>query len=535
GDGGDTVRQAPAPRRSDLDRVLARDITTIGRPLEGEGVASVDVLFRPDYGILDGRYANNGWLQECPRPVTMLTWNNAALVSPALAQRLGLENGRLIRLGAAEEAAIELPVWITPGQAENCVTVQVGYGRTSCGSVGEGVGTDVFPLRRTTGMWTSTGVMLTPLSGRAPLATTQEHHSMEGRDIVRVQAQDRFLEPVFAAGQEAHGSHGESHGDAPNEAHGEEEHGEGAHESHGHDYGGHGGLHNTSLYPRRLHSEHQWGMVIDQSTCTGCNACVVSCQSENNIPVVGMEEVARGREMQWIRIDRYYQGDPGNPRVVQQPLTCMHCENAPCEVVCPVAATVHSPEGLNQMVYNRCVGTRYCSNNCPYKVRRFNFFKYSDTETESLKLGRNPDVTVRTRGVMEKCSYCVQRISSARIEAKKNAGQESEWNIDDGQIKTACQQVCPSEAITFGDINDPESKVARLRKLPSHYSLLEELNTIPRTTYLAKTLNPNPVLLAVLGEEMPDGTHEKGHGSDHGGDHEGHGAGHGTEVDSHEG
>jgi molybdopterin-containing oxidoreductase family iron-sulfur binding subunit len=418
---------------------------------EGEGL---HVLFRPDPTVFDGRFANNGWLQELPKPLTKLTWDNAALVSPALAERLSLSNGDVVEV-EAEGSRVEAPVWILPGQAESCVTVHLGYGRTRAGRVGSGAGFDAYRLRTSERPWSVAGASLRKTGRRRTLACVQDHHSMEGR------------EPVHVVRLGEHGAHD-----------GEDHRGEGA----GH--GGHGEL--PTMYPAHPYPGHAWGMSIDLDSCVGCGACVVACQAENNIPIVGRDQVAVGREMHWLRIDRYFEGSLDNPETYHQPLPCMHCENAPCEVVCPVAATAHSSEGLNDMVYNRCVGTRYCSNNCPYKVRRFNFLQYADFETESLKLLRNPDVTVRSRGVMEKCTYCVQRINEARITA-----QREDREIRDGEIVTACQQACAAQAIVFGDVNDPESRVSRLKRDGRDYSLLEELNTRPRTTYLAAVRNPS--------------------------------------------
>ncbi|HEX2931915.1 MAG TPA: TAT-variant-translocated molybdopterin oxidoreductase [Candidatus Binatia bacterium] len=427
---------------------------------------SLEIVFRPDPTIFDGRFANNGWLQELPKPLTKLTWDNAALISPATATRLGIqqrvaatggEHGKvyteIIELRYAGRA-LRMPAWIMPGHADDCATVYFGYGRSRAGKIGTGVGADVFRIRTSESPWSGGGLEIGKTGERYALACTQYHHNMEGRDPVRAATLEEYRKnPRFARG---------------------EEHSADAH---------------ASLYPEHPYPGHAWGMTIDTSACIGCNACVVACQAENNIPVVGKEEVTRGREMHWIRIDRYYTGAPDKPEAVHQPVPCMQCENAPCELVCPVNATNHSHEGLNDMVYNRCVGTRYCSNNCPYKVRRFNFFQYADFETASLKLQRNPNVTVRSRGVMEKCTYCVQRINAAKIAAEK-----TDRKLGDGEIVTACQAACPTQAIVFGDINDAASHVAKLKADSLNYTLLEELNTRPRTTYLAKLKNPNPDL-----------------------------------------
>jgi len=334
------------------------------------------------------------------------------------------------------------------------VTIHLGQGRTRAGRVGTGVGFDAYRLRTADAPWFATGLELEPTAERQALACTQHHYDMEGRHLVRAASLvDYRAHPTFAQDEDP----------APPAA--------------------------LTLYPRVPYEGYAWGMAIDLSTCIGCNACIVACQAENNIPVVGKTEVQRGRAMHWLRVARYGIGQAEDPDLYFMPIPCMHCENAPCELVCPVEATVHSAEGLNDMVYNRCVGTRYCSNNCPYKVRRFNFFQYADWETPSLKLLRNPDVTVRSRGVMEKCTYCVQRITVARIAAEKE-----DRPIRDGEIVTACQAVCPTEAIVFGNINDPTSRVARLKADARNYALLGELNTRPRTTYLAAVRNPNPEL-----------------------------------------
>ncbi len=413
----------------------------------------LDLIFAPDPTVWDGRFANNAWLQELPKPLTKLTWDNAALVSPQLAQRLGLANEDQVEL-RYRGAVVLAPVWIVPGQSEATVTVTLGYGRSRAGRIGNGAGFDAYALRQSDEPWLGTGLQLRKTGAKMRLATTQRHFSMEGRRPVRATTLAEFRrDPLLVAG-DAH---------RPN---------------------------NPTLYGPARSDGYAWAMSINLDACIGCSACTIACQAENNIPVVGKTEVRRGREMHWIRVDRYYQGAAEQPRTYFQPVPCMHCEHAPCEAVCPVEATVHDSEGLNLQVYNRCIGTRFCSNNCPYKVRRFNFLQYSDEDTESLKAQRNPDVTVRMRGVMEKCTYCVQRITNARIEAEKG-----DRRLVDGEVVTACQAVCPTQAIVFGDLNDPHSQVNQVKASPLDYALLSELNTRPRTTYLAKLSNPNPELL----------------------------------------
>jgi molybdopterin-containing oxidoreductase family iron-sulfur binding subunit len=423
----------------------------VGQVPDLPSVNGLEIIFRPDPTIYDGRFANNGWLQELPKPLTKLSWDNAALISPATAQRLQLENMAVIEL-QYNGRTVKAPVWIMPGHAADSITVHLGYGRKRAGRVAHEAGFNAYSLRTSGAPWFGSGLQIRKTGGVYPLATTQHHWRMEGRNPVRAGTIAEYkTDPDFVQKME----------ELPPKT--------------------------LTLYPEVKYEGYAWGMAIDLSACTGCNACVVACQAENNIPVVGKDQVERGREMQWIRIDRYYEGDLDHPATYHQPVPCMHCENAPCELVCPVAATNHSSEGLNDMVYNRCVGTRYCSNNCPYKVRRFNFLLYSDWETESLKLQKNPDVTVRSRGVMEKCTYCVQRINEAKIDAEKE-----DRPVRDGEIVTACQQSCPSQAIIFGNINDKESRVAKWKAQELNYSLLGDLNTRPRTTYLASLRNPNP-------------------------------------------
>ena len=416
---------------------------------------ALEISFRPDPTIWDGRFANNGWLQELPKPMTKLTWDNAALVSPKTAQALGLDNEDLVEL-RYRGRSVHAPVWVTPGHAEGCVTVSLGYGRTRAGQIGNGAGFDANALRTSEAPDFDAGLEIRKTGRKYPLACTQVHRSLEGRNLYRVGTLEQYQEDHHFA----HEGHEEPKPD-------------------------------MSLYPQWSYEGNAWGMVVNLNACIGCNACVVACQAENNIPIVGKEEVLRGREMHWLEIDRYFSGDDlDDPETYLQPRLCMHCENAPCEVVCPVAATTHSPEGLNEMTYNRCVGTRYCQNNCPYKVRHFNFFEYSAPRAPVLTVLNNPDVTVRSRGVMEKCTYCVQRINAGRIQAKQEGGRE----IRDGEVVTACQAACPTRALVFGNINDPSSEVAKLRQEPLNYAMLAELNTRPRTTYLARVRNPNPEL-----------------------------------------
>jgi molybdopterin-containing oxidoreductase family iron-sulfur binding subunit len=446
----------------------------------------VEVNFRRDPTIYDGRFANNGWLQELPKPVTKLTWDNAALMAPSTAERLGVNVGDIIQI-THEGRQLRVPVFVTPGHAQDAVTIYLGYGRTRAGRVGNATGFNGYVLRGSTNPWF--GPAEVSVTGdHYQLVTTQNHWTLEGRNIVRSTTLDAFkAQPTFAKEME------HLKLDRP-----------------------------ISLYPAHDYSQgYQWGMAIDMNTCTGCSACVIACVAENNIPVVGKEQVSRNREMHWLRVDRYYTGSLDNPDTFMQPLPCMQCENAPCEVVCPVAATVHSDEGLNDMVYNRCVGTRYCSNNCPYKVRRFNFLLYQDWDTPSLKMQRNPDVTVRSRGVMEKCTYCVQRINQARQQAKIEVQPDGSMgrSIRDGEVLTACQSVCPTDSIVFGNINDPNSRVVQLKQSPRNYAMLDELNTRPRTTYLAAVRNPHPSLPHNLNVGGHDTEHDSGAGGGAGEQH----------------
>jgi Fe-S-cluster-containing dehydrogenase component len=429
--------------------------TAHSRAQTANGQSAIELAFRPDASVWDGRYANNGFLQECARPVNKLTWDNAVVVSPALAQRLHLMTDDLVEV-KFEGRALRGPVWVMPGQATNSITLHLGYGRQRIGRVGKGVGFNATALRTGDSFWGGSGVTLTKLGGRHHLVTTQTHHNVDSpdRQVYRQGTLAQFLAAPEFVKRES---------EAP-------------------------AREDTLYYPGQYpYNGYKWAMSIDLTACIGCNACLLACEVENNIPVVGREQVNVHREMYWIRIDTYYKGTLDNPEFNHIPVPCMQCEHAPCELVCPVEATVHDHEGLNPMIYNRCIGTRFCSNNCPYKVRRFNFLRYTDYHTPSLKPMYNPEVTVRWRGVMEKCTYCVQRITRGRIRAEKENRQ-----IRDLEVRTACQDTCPARAIVFGDLNTPGSQVARLRAHPLQYAMLGELNTRPRTTYLAKLQNRNP-------------------------------------------
>jgi molybdopterin-containing oxidoreductase family iron-sulfur binding subunit len=446
-----TAKSAPAPPDTKSDPI------------------AIELNIRRDPTIYDGQFSNNGWLQELPKPMTKLTWDNAILIGPAMGERLGVKTIDLVEL-ELNGKKVTGPVWIQVGHPDNSVTVFLGYGRKRAGRVGTAQGFDAYPLRTSAAPWIATGVTVRKTGEKYVLASTQGYQSMDTpngdhRPLVRETTLEEYRKkPNFAKEEEP-----------PKEL----------------------TLYTPYPYDKE---DYAWGMAIDLNSCVGCNNCMLACQSENNIAVVGKEQCAIGRHMHWIRIDTYYQypdqeaRDRDNPKAFFQPVPCMQCENAPCEVVCPVGATVHSTEGLNDMTYNRCVGTRYCSNNCPYKVRRFNFLLFQDWETPQYKMMRNPDVSVRSRGVMEKCTYCVQRINERRIDVETASVREGKKILIGDELQTACQQSCPAGAIIFGNINDPNSKVSKLKAQSRNYSLLGELNTRPRTTYLAEVRNPNPEL-----------------------------------------
>lgn len=434
---------------------VANSVAAVTLPaLPSTPSGSYEIVFRPDPTVGDGEWANNSWLQELPKPATKLTWDNVVLVSPRDAQKIGIMSTDTLEV-TVNGRKIKAPAWVQPGTPEGSFTIFFGYGRTASGRVGTGIGYNAYELQDPASPFVSFGDIKNTKEFYR-LADTQETQSMAGREPVRAATLAEFKEhPDFPTMEPEYKPVTED----------------------------------ENLYPAWPYNGYKWGMSIDLNVCTGCSACIIACQSENNIAVVGKDQVARGRHMHWIRVDRYYHGNLDNPASYNQPVPCMHCEQAPCEVVCPVAATVHSNEGLNEMVYNRCVGTRYCSNNCPYKVRRFNFYLYSDWDTQSLYGSRNPDVTVRSRGVMEKCSYCVQRIQETKIKTEKE-----NRTIRDGEVMTACQQVCPTNAIVFGDLNDKNSRVAKNHASQRNYGLLDDLNTRPRTTYLGYVSNPNEAL-----------------------------------------
>jgi Fe-S-cluster-containing dehydrogenase component/anaerobic selenocysteine-containing dehydrogenase len=422
------------------------------------GSDSFEAVFVPDSKLFDGRFANNAWLLELPDPITRVTWDNNAWLSPGTGKRLGIQNGDMIRLTSGQQS-IEIAAWLQPGIAPQSVILPLGWGRTAAGSNGNKRGFDVYPLRGSAAPNFVSGVKIEKLAKSYPISQTQEHDVMEGRPIAIEATLAEYKEkPNFTEYK------------SPDPAYGP--------------------LWQTADYSQG----NQWGMLIDLNTCSGCSACVIACQAENNIPVVGKEQVARGREMAWLRIDRYYVGDDADePEVTFQPIACQHCEEAPCENVCPVAATSHSPEGLNDIAYNRCIGTRYCMNNCPYKVRRFNFLNFNQDVPETRQMGMNPNVTVRFRGVVEKCSYCVQRIQTAKSKAK----QQGRSQLRDGEVVVACQQACASGSITFGDLNDKKSVFAKRHRTERSYGLLAEIGTRPRTRFLGKIRNPNPEMKTV--------------------------------------
>ncbi len=440
---GVVENSAAKPATATLAADLAAHVPAAPPPAKG-----LDILFRPDEASWDGRFADNPWLLEMPRAFTRLTWDNAALIAPATAERLGLKSEDVVVVAANGHRQVGAPIFVLPGQAPDCVTLPLGFGRRA-GGLGAGVGFDAYVMRNAATPWLVPGGSLTKTGDVLRLATVQGHDRIAGRDLIHEGTLAEFEKnPHFLDHKE----------------------------------------NNESIYPAYKYPENAWAMAVDLNSCIGCQACVVACQAENNVPVVGKDQVLAGREMHWLRIDRYYSGPADEPDVAFEPVPCMHCENAPCEVVCPVHATVHDHEGLNLMVYNRCVGTRFCSNNCPYKVRRFNFFAYAVNEDRPAE-SWNPEVTVRGRGVMEKCTYCIQRIRTTQIDALRENRP-----IRDGEIVTACQQSCPTQAIIFGNRNDPKSAVARRKASPLDYVLLEELNTRPRTSYSALIRNPNPAI-----------------------------------------
>lgn len=459
--------------------------SSMSTAINKEPINGIEICIKPDARIFDGRFANNGWLMELPEPMTKITWDNVALMSAATAEKIGIDPERsfknndvpLVRITAQGET-IEIAAWVEPGHADDSVTLTVGYGRNNLGRVADGVGVNTYPLRTSQEMFYQVATV-EPAGGTYEIACVQDHHSLEGRDMIRTATLEQYKEkPDFATFESFHGFAVPGIKEAL--AKGDER----------------GPI---SLFNEQYGPEHQpqWGMTIDLNSCFGCGVCTIACQAENNIPVIGKREVGRRRIMHWIRTDRYYVGDVDNPTAYHQPVPCMHCELAPCEQVCPVAATTHSEDGINQMTYNRCIGTRYCANNCPFKVRRFNFFNYTKEylttgdDPEIIQMAMNPEVTVRFRGVIEKCTYCVQRVNRGKIKSKIATGSRKP---EDGAVKTACQQACPANAISFGDLTDRNSEVSRKKRNDRNYVMLEEINVRPRTSYLARLTNKNPEL-----------------------------------------
>lgn len=463
------------------------------RPASSTAINDLEVVIKADDSLYDGRFANLGWLQELPDPITKITWDNVALLSPKTAADLGVQNEDVLNI-AVNGTPVRIAAWIQPGHADNSITLNAGYGRDGIGRVADRItessqildktatsgGVNVYPIRTTSSMLFSSAAVSTTNESYS-IACVQDHHSLEGRDMYRQATLSKYKEtPDYASFKYVHKyavpgmkEAAELGEDQP-----------------------------ISLFNEQtaVEGEPQWGLAIDLNTCFGCGVCIIACQSENNIPVIGKREVERGREMHWIRADRYYMGDEHDPQAVHQPVPCMHCELAPCEQVCPVAATTHSDDGMNQMTYNRCIGTRYCANNCPFKVRRFNFFNYpkeyltTGEDPDIIQMAMNPEVTVRFRGVMEKCTYCVQRVNRAKIEAKIETGYPKPA---DGTVQTACQQACPADAIYFGDLTDENSEIVAMKRNERNYLMLEELNVRARTSYIAKLTNPNPALVKV--------------------------------------
>ncbi len=456
----DTAAQpvtVPALDAAALAQVVGPQLAALTAKAEG-----LEVGFVNDQRIHDGRFANNAWLQELPHSITKHTWDNAVMISQATAQAQGVDTGDVVAL-QYRDRSVEGPIMIVPGHADDCVTVALGGGRTGAGeSIARGVGFNAGAIRTSEAFWYDRGLKIVRTGDTHKFAITQDQWSMspDGRESPPPAVEGTLAE-ILDGSSKLRAELAERRGPLP-----------------------------TIMTPVDYSQQtYKWGMSIDLNKCTGCNACVTACQAENNIPVVGQENVRKGRHMQWIRIDRYYTGPIDEPELVYQPLGCQQCETAPCEYVCPVAATTHSDEGLNDMAYNRCIGTRYCSNNCPYKVRRFNFLAYTADYTAARMMGTNPDVTVRSRGIMEKCTYCVQRIERARISTRM-AGT----TIKDGELQTACQQGCPARAIEFGSLNDPNAVVTRLHGDARRYDLLHEIGTRPRTAFLARIRNLNPDL-----------------------------------------